>query len=317
MKRALTFLFGLLTLLLLGAACGQPSAPPNPGTVVVGVTSDLRVGVDILSLHATLRASGAVMAEVALSTSSTTAPLKLPAELPFDGLAAGTAIDVTIDAYGPGSSTTPLLTRYAATTIVGGKKLLLEVELDSRCIVGPGSSAPTCTEPQTCVAGVCVSAAVPATMLPAYTAGWATMSTDPCKPAGAGAPIVIVGQGQADYLPLMNGDTAQVEAGPQGGHHIWVALRAKNLHQSGSITSITGHFPDLGIDVGPFNVIFTMEVDEGGYCKLYGLRFQLDEVTPIAQLLGHPLDVTATITDTDASVGVGKVDIVLSTTFTM
>jgi hypothetical protein len=154
-------------------------------------------------------------------------------------------------------------------------------------------------------------------MLPDYTPGWATASTDPCKPPGGGAPVVIVGEGQADYLPMTDGETAQVEAGPQGGHHIWVALRAKNLHQSGSITSITGHFPDLGYDVGPFNVIFTMEIDEGGYCKLYGLRFQLDQVIPIQMLLGHPLDVTVTVTDSDQTVGVGKRSVVLSSTFIM
>ncbi len=126
-----------------------------------------------------------------------------------------------------------------------------------------------------------------------------------------------MGEGQADYLPLMDGDTDQVEAGPQGGHHVWVAVRTKNLRQSGSITSITGHFSDLGIDVGPFNVIFTQEVDEGGYCKIYGLRFQLDQEVDIDTLLGHPLDITVTVTDTDGAVGTGTRDVVLSQTILM
>ena len=129
--------------------------------------------------------------------------------------------------------------------------------------------------------------------------------------------MVIVGEGQSDYLPLMDGDTDQVEQGPQGGHHVWVALRAKNLHEEGSITAITGHFPDLGIDVGPFNVIFTQEIDEGGYCKIYGLRFQLDQSVPIQGLLGHPLDITVTVTDTDDAVGTGKRSVVLSQTYLM
>jgi hypothetical protein len=116
---------------------------------------------------------------------------------------------------------------------------------------------------------------------------------------------------------MMDGDTAQVEMGPQGGHHIWVAIRDKGLHQSGSITSITGHFPDLNLDVGPFDVIFTQEVDEGGYCKIYGLRFQIDEQYPIEMLLGLPLDVTVTVTDTDHTVGVGKRSVVLSQTYLM
>jgi hypothetical protein len=174
-----------------------------------------------------------------------------------------------------------------------------------------------CNAPQTCIGGVCANADVPSSTLPDYTPGWANVSTDPCKQPGGGLPVVIVGEGQADYLPMMNGDVDQVEAGPQGGHHVWVAVRAKNLHQSGTITAITGHFPDLGYDVGPFNVIFTMETDEGGYCKLYGLRFQLDQVVPIQMLLGHPLDITVTMTDSDQSVGVGKVSVVLSQTFIM
>ena len=84
----------------------------------------------------------------------------------------------------------------------------------------------------------------------------------------------------------MDGVVAQVEAGPQGGHHIWVAVRMKGLLQSGSITSVTGHFPELDQDVGPFQVIFTFDQDEGGYCKLYGLRFQLDQTTDIKRSSG-------------------------------
>lgn len=99
---------------------------------------------------------------------------------------------------------------------------------------------------------------------------------------------------------------AQVEAGPQGGHHIWVAVRMKNLLQSGSITSITGHFDDPKLDVGPFQVIFTFDSDEGNYCKLYGLRFQLDQATDIQSLLGKTVKITVKVTDKDGTVGVER-----------
>jgi hypothetical protein len=163
---------------------------------------------------------------------------------------------------------------------------------------------------------VCVASVVPPQNLPAYTSTWSAPA-DPCKPPGAGPPVVIVGEGQADYIPLMDGDTDQVEAGPQGGHHVWVAIRTKNLRQSGSITAVTGHFPDLGVDVGPFNVIFTQEIDEGGYCKIYGLRFQLDQQVNINTLLGHPLDITVAVTDPDGTVGTGTRSVVLSQTILM
>ena len=141
------------------------------------------------------------------------------------------------------------------------------------------------------------------------------MSNDICKPTGAGAPMVIVGEGQADYLPTMDGVVAQVEAGPQGGHHIWIAVRMKGLLQSGSITAVTGHFPELDQDIGPFQVIFTFDQDEGGYCKLYGLRFQLDQTRPVDQVLGKTLDVQVKVTDKEGAVGIGKRSVVLSKQF--
>jgi hypothetical protein len=309
MRHALAFLYACL-LLLVAPACGGGAA----GSVVVGLTSDLRVGVDIDQVHVVMRAAGAVVTDEILSTSSAAHPLVLPTELRFPDLPGGTAVEVTLEALAP-ADTTPLLTRLAATTIVAGETLLLPVVLDSRCVVEPGSSAPVCAAPETCIAGVCESESVAPSTLEPYSPNWASASTDPCKPPGGGAPVVIVGEGQDDYLPLANGAVDQVEQGPQGGHHVWVALRAKNLSQSGSITSVTGTFPDLGVDVGPFNVIFTMEIDEGGFCKLYGLRFQLDQVVNIDTLLGHPLDMTVTVTDPEMDVGVGKLDVVLSQTY--
>ena len=43
-----------------------------------------------------------------------------------------------------------------------------------------------------------------------------------------------------------------------------------------------------------------MEPDEGGYCKLYGLRFQIDiDGGPIEAMLGQQLKVLVTMTDQD------------------
>lgn len=317
MRTRLSFLLTTFALLLLAPACGDTGgtgggvggSDAQTGTVIVGVLSDLRVGVDVASIHVVKRAGGAVIEDETLDASS---PLKFPAELSFNDLPGGTPIDITLDAYRPGDSATPLVTRRAATEIVAGKKLLLRVAIDSRCVDAPGSNAPSCAAPETCAGGVCVDEHIDASKLKPWSAGWASGMGDVCKPSAGGTPTVFVGEGQGDYLPTMDGDVAQVEAGPQGGHHIWVAARMKNLTQSGSITSVTGHFPDLGLDVGPFDVIFTFEPDEGGYCKLYGLRFQLDQSADIATLLGHPLDVKVKVTDSQGDVGVGARSVVLS-----
>lgn len=318
-------ILSLLSLILLAfaPACGD-GAPPGggggaggvssaTGSVIVGVLSDLRVGVDFQAMHVVMKAGDDLVRDEIQQAGAT---LKLPAELPFEGLPADTRVHVEIEALATnGGASTVLVRRVAETKIVAGKKLLLRVGLDSSCVLAAGSTASSCSAADTCIAGICAAPLVDPAVLGAYTPGWAVTSNDPCKPAGGGAPIVIVGEGQGDYLPTMDGVTAQVEAGPQGGHHIWVAVRMKNLAQSGSITSITGHFPDLGIDVGPFDVIFTFEPDEGGYCKLFGLRFQLDQNDDINSLLGHPLDVKVTISDPESVVGEGVRKVVLSSDF--
>jgi hypothetical protein len=208
----------------------------------------------------------------------------------------------------------PLVSRVASTQVVFAKKLLLRAPLESRCAdpLWGGPSAPSCYAPETCVSGVCRSPLIDPKTLPPYTASWSTGKNDICKADGGGAPTVIVGQGQGDYLPSNDLDVAQVEAGPQGGHHIWIALRVKNLLQSGSITKVTGRVPELNLDISPLQVIFTFDQDEGGYCKLYGLRFQLDQTNNIEDLLGKVLEITAQVSDKDGDIGIGKRTVTLS-----
>lgn len=302
-------LFASLLLTTLAAACdgdGTPE-PGETGSVVLGIRSKLTPGIGIDSMHVVIRAGGKVAVDKEYSADQN--DLAFPSELRLDDLADGEPVEATIDGVVSG---TPALTRLASTEAVAGKELLLAVELEAACLQAPGSGAPACQAPQTCVKGVCKDSHVPGTKLPEYTPDWASKTVDTCKPEDAGDAVVVVGEGQADYLPMDDGALAQVEAGPQGGHHIWVALRVKNLTQSGSITSLTGHFPELGYDVGPFNVIFTFDPDEGGYCKLYGLRFQLDTDHDIQELLGKTFEVTATVNDKDGDVGKGTKTVTLS-----
>jgi hypothetical protein len=77
-----------------------------------------------------------------------------------------------------------------------------------------------------------------------------------------------------------------------------MAIRMKHLLRSGSLTRLTAVAPSTGTTISPYEVIYTFDPAEGGYCKLYGLRFQLDaDGVDYVPLLGQELDVTATVTD--------------------
>jgi len=308
LRRFFLLIVSSLFLTLLAPGCGSPG--PGPGTIVIGLTSELQPGVDIETMHVVMRAGGEVIRDEVAPAGGE--PLELPVELSFEDLADGTPVEVVIEAFRIGDTTRPLLTRTAATEVVGDKTLLLRVRLEKECVIPPGEAG--CPAPETCVAGACSSPRVDPAQLEEYTAGWAIGEPDVCKPAGAGAPVVLVGEGQADYLPLAELEEVQVEAGPQGGHHIWVAIRMKNLRQSGSITSISGTVPELDLEIAPFNVIFTFDQDEGGYCKLFGLRFQLDGERDIQELLGKVVNVKVTVTDREGAVGVGEHAVTLSPT---
>jgi hypothetical protein len=304
--RLLSFVITTL-LVVFPLGCSGPDKP-NSGDVIIGVTSMLRVGVDVLELHVVRKINGAVRSDEKLFSDGA-APFTLPLEVPFADLPDGDDVEVDIEVFG--MSATPLLTRSARTTVVAGRKILMRVDLSSTCI---GAAAPQCADGQTCMGGgLCGPVYVHPALLEEYFPTWSTGPTDICKP-NDGPPTVIVGKGMSDYLPVTDYEVAQIEAGPQGGHHIWVALRMKNLRQSGSITGLKGYIKELNKDVNPFAVIFTFDPDEGGYCKLYGLRFQLDTNIPVDQVLGKTLEVTATVKDKDGDVGVGKKWVTLSDT---
>jgi hypothetical protein len=309
------------------AACAGSSVAPSGdggvrtdvGTVVVGLTTGLRAGTDFDRLHVVETAGGKVLRDDTLPTAS--APLAFPMELAFSDRPAGEVVEVDLTAT---STKVPTLSlaRRAATRVVGGKDLLFRVSLDAPCLsvdAPGGTRPPECGASETCAAGACVPAAVDPSALEPYDPSWSKGGApDRCRPLGGGPPEVVVGQGQADYLPVddcsaASPTPAQIEAGPQGGHHVWVAARMKNLHQSGSITTVRGHFPDLAKDPWDMAVIFTYEPDEGGYCKLYGIRYQLDtNGVALSDVFGKRLELTVEVKDADGTTGIGKRCVLLS-----
>jgi hypothetical protein len=217
-------------------------------------------------------------------------------------------VEVEVDAIGDPAAP-PLFERRASTNFIPDREALLRVPLESRCIVYPQAprgaskvpgplSGPTCTAPATCIQGICQSPYVAPARLEAYAPNWPSNAPDRCKPRGGGPPDLQVGTGQSYYLPVDKGQILQAEAGPQGGHHIWIATRMKNLKQTGTTTRVSGVQPDTGLSIPPTTLAFAYAPDEGGYCKLFGIRYQLDnEGIDYRPFLGKPLDVTVTATD--------------------
>ncbi len=306
----------LSIVILCIAGCSTPDPGPPLGSVVVGITSEYRVPTDIHTLHLVMRQNGTVIRDESRKAGQGTPPLGFPMELTFSDLEHGDHVETELEGIGAGDANITLVRRLASTDAVAGRDMLLRTRLETECVLN-AMPASACISPQTCINAACRDSFVDPILLENYRPGWwETISNDPCKAPGGGDPIVIVGKGQSDYLTMEDLGLAQIEAGPQGGHHVWVAIRTKNLKQSGSVTTVSGIVPSISHTVDPLNVIFTFDPDEGGYCKLYGLRFQLDTGgKKIAELLGKQLEISVQVSEGQGGdIGVGKKTVTLSDT---
>jgi len=293
--------------LVLLAAC---SPTPAAGTLTIGVDGQA-LGTYVQSLHVVTTVDGAT--ETDLFYRASQGPV-FPHEVKIDAHGdVGASVGVRVEGFATDDPTAspPAIIRTAETSMEPAPwNKLLRIDLDTLCVLIPpqgGLVGPTCAAPQTtCIRGTCASDLVDPNSLGDYASNWASAAPDACRPANPGAPDVIVGTGQNDYFPLTDGQTVQAQAGPQGGHHIWIAVRMQNLKQSSSTTTVTATQPGTGATVSPYSVVFTFLPDEGGFCKLYGLRFQLDaNGVDYTQFLGKPLDVTVAIHDVLGEDGVG------------
>jgi len=281
--------------------------------VVVGIQSEPLNGA-VGSLHVVTKVGGKTNSDETLD------PSALPHEVKVvpPGGNDSAPVDVQIDAYmqagwTPKSTAMPVLVRTAETSFVPNETKLLRVILQGQCLLplpGGPPGAPTCNAPQTCIGGTCASDTVSPAALEPYESNWANDAPDACRPLNAGPPVVQVGEGQTDYLPLTAGETVQMEQGPQGGHHIWLAVRQENIKQQGSTTTITSVQPGTNLAGPQMSFVFTFEQDQGGFCKLSGLRYQLDiDGTDYHLFLGKPLDITVKITDQAGNTGTGKASV--------
>ena len=307
---ALRHALSLLALPALLAAC--PGSDPDPAPegaaqLVVGVQADDFGGL-VESVHIVATIDGKVTSDQTLK------PTALPKEVVIEG-AAGARAEIVVEATTSQAATKGTLggagnvvvARRAATKMFATGKKLLRMQLETRCATfsapGGGPTGPTCDAPQTCAAGRCTSEDVAFEQLEDYETTWASSPPDFCRPAQHGAPELFVGTGQTDFAPLADGQTLMLEKGPQGGHHIWIATRMKNLRQSGSRTTLSAKLvDDPGSLIAPAGYVFTYDRDEGNYCKLWGLRFQLDSGASdlggdYKRFLGKKLEITVEVID--------------------
>jgi hypothetical protein len=293
----------------------QPPAPPgeskeskdkpkDPTTnLVVGIDSEdfSHEGFRFATLDITATVDGVVAASETLDSAK--GPM-FPHELHLAAPASNPEAPVVVTLVGHGdgvqnddSGMPPLIKRTATAKLVKGATKLLFMFLEVRCNTeqlagGSGVSGPICSKPgETCIGGTCRSDVV--ATLPDFHADWATNPPSDC---GTGTPELVVGKGEHAYAPLADGDTVEVEEGPQCGHHVWLALDMKNLAQFGTTTTLTASQPGSSITVPATALPYAYSAN-AGTCELAGVRFQLDLGTKIDEWLGKPMDIEVNAAD--------------------
>ncbi len=293
-------------------APAKPSTPANPGesdpskTIPKDASTELVVGLDaedfanegyrLTSWEIVVKVDGLVAARETLDA---TAPSPLPHETRVSAPRDKPDAPVEITVRGVMNEAT-VVTRRATTRFVKGRTVLAYMSLEVRCntfalLGGSGVSGPTCEKSgETCIGGKCRADEL--VDLPDYRRDWAMNPPSQCG-AGASGQLEI-GQGQDAMAPLADNTTLAVECGPQGGHHLWLSLRMRDISQSGTSTVLTAVVPGESATVLPTVFPYTWSPAGGGACELVGVRFQLDVAgAKIADFLGKPLDITVKTQD--------------------
>lgn len=291
----------LLALLVLGSAgCADDGAD---AFVVVGLTTDMAVGFDIDEIAWDTKVAGVVARRERLSYGG--GELVLPAELVVEAARGGAAVELSVAAFRDGEGA-PVVTRTAATRVASGRRLLLPVSLDEACV------AVRCAEGTTCAGGACVDPFVEPSALADHDPRWIVAAGDACKTPSSGEPAVVIGQGESGFAPLNDGEVVPIEAGPQGGHHVWLALRVTGLRQMGSRLRVGGRYPELGVELLPFTAHITLHKAGEGLCEIHGVRFQVDRGLPVEAVRGQALDIDVVLEDPNGDVATAARRVVIS-----
>jgi hypothetical protein len=145
-----------------------------------------------------------------------------------------------------------------------------------------------------------------------YDPMWLTSAKDACKTPSSGDPTLVIGQGQSAFVPLDEDEVVPIEPGPQGGHHMWLALRVTGLRQMGSRLTLGGRYPDLAYELPAFIVLLTLRKAAENHCESHGVRFQVDRGIAVEKVQGQALDIEIALEDPDGDVATAVKRVVIA-----
>ena len=293
-------LVALFALSLSSAGCASEGEGAH---VVVGLTTDMAIGFDLRRVEVTLKVDGVPTSVESLSYGE--GNLSLPAALPVEPTQDGAEVEASFAAF-RASEASPFMTRTAATRAAGGRKLLLPVSLDEAC------SGATCAASETCVEGACLAPFIDPSGLGDYDPAWIASAPDACKTPSSGDPAIEIGQGESAFAALGESEIVPIEAGAQGGHHVWLALRVAGLRQMGSHLTVEGYFPELAFEVYPFTSIVNLRKAGEGQCQIYGIRLQVDWGLSVDAVRGRAFDITVTLRDPNGDAATATKQVVIA-----
>ncbi len=125
---------------------------------------------------------------------------------------------------------------------------------------------------------------------------------EPPPPPPPGDPSLELGNGEGRFTSFVDNDTLDLVRGCQGAQHVWVALRANDIDNRGTIIdlSIRRAADDVTVSQA-FVVRVSMDPipDMEGHYEVYGLQ----SVVPMPdEAIGQDLFLTAEVTDRDGVV---------------
>ncbi|MBS2012501.1 MAG: hypothetical protein JST00_06430 [Deltaproteobacteria bacterium] len=122
-------------------------------------------------------------------------------------------------------------------------------------------------------------------------------------PASPATLSVEVGTGTKDFVALADGDPVDLTYGPQGGFHIWTAVRVKNANVSGVQINLRARLDDGSLVGPPSRTAVSLEVREDGSAIAGGLRNFVENAT---ELRGKRVTLSAEVIAADQRHGAGE-----------